>query len=112
MLDEGTSSLEVVEALHPSAAVCGTPTEQAAALIDNLEEFDRGRYSGPVGWVDAHGDGEWAIALRCGHISSSDPRVMTLYAGCGVVAASNPEAEWIESEAKLEPLRSALKQQP
>lgn len=112
VLDEGTSSLEVVEALHPSAAVCGTPTEQAAALIDNLEEFDRGRYSGPVGWVDAHGDGEWAIALRCGHISSADPRVMTLYAGCGVVAASNPEAEWIESEAKLEPLRSALKQQP
>lgn len=112
VLSRHTTSLELVEALHPSAAVCGTPTESAAALIASLEGLDRGRYSGPVGWIDASGDGEWGIALRAAEISRADPSRLRLFAGCGIVAASNPEAEWAESEAKLEPLRTALGAQP
>jgi menaquinone-specific isochorismate synthase len=99
------SSLTLATALHPSAAVCGTPTDAARLLIRELEGLDRGRYSGPVGWVDAHGDGEWAIALRCGRIEGNTAQ---LYAGCGVVADSNPEAELMESMAKLVPMRDAL----
>ncbi len=108
VLSNHTTSLELVEALHPSAAVCGTPTDRAAALIETLEGLDRGRYSGPVGWIDAGGDGEWCIALRAAEISRADPSRLRLFAGCGIVAASDPEAEWAESEAKLEPLRMAL----
>lgn len=99
------SSLTLATALHPSAAVCGTPTDSARDLIRELEGLDRGRYSGPVGWVDAEGDGEWAIALRCGWIEGDTAQ---LYAGCGVVADSNPEAELAESMAKLVPMRDAL----
>ncbi|WP_432559673.1 isochorismate synthase [Granulicoccus sp. GXG6511] len=99
------SSLTLATALHPSAAVCGTPTDSARELIRELEGLDRGRYSGPVGWVDAQGDGEWAIALRCGRIEGNTAQ---LYAGCGVVADSNPEAELMESMAKLVPMRDAL----
>lgn len=108
VLSHHTTSLELVEALHPSAAVCGTPTARAAALIESLEGLDRGRYAGPVGWIDASGDGEWGIALRSAEISRGDSSRLRLFAGCGIVAASNPEAEWAESEAKLEPLRTAL----
>lgn len=108
VLSERTTSLDLVAALHPSAAVCGTPTDSAAALIAELEGFDRGRYSGPVGWIDAVGDGEWCIALRAAEIDQADPRRLRLFAGCGIVAASNPDDEWAESEAKLEPLRAAL----
>lgn len=103
-----TSSLELVEALHPSAAVCGTPTAQAGQVIAELEGLDRGRYAGPVGWTDDEGDGEWCIALRAAEASPRDPRRLRLFAGCGIVAASDPEAEWAESEAKLEPLLAAL----
>lgn len=109
VLSDGTTSLGLVEALHPSAAVCGTPTDHAAALIESLEGLDRGRYAGPVGWIDAGGDGEWCIALRAAEISAEDPSRLRLFAGCGIVAASNPDAEWAESEAKLEPLRMALR---
>jgi menaquinone-specific isochorismate synthase len=108
VLSDHTTSLELVEALHPSAAVCGTPTDRAAALIDSLEGLDRGRYAGPVGWIDAGGDGEWCIALRAAEISRTDPSRLRLFAGCGIVAASDPDDEWAESEAKLEPLRMAL----
>ena len=108
VLSDGTTSLGLVEDLHPSAAVCGTPTDQAAALIDSLEGLDRGRYAGPVGWIDAGGDGEWCIALRAAEVSPKDPSRLRLFAGCGIVAASDPDAEWAESEAKLEPLRMAL----
>ena len=100
--------LELVRDLHPSAAVCGTPTVDAARLIDELEGLDRARYAGPVGWVDSSGDGEWCIALRSAEISRDDPSRLRLFAGCGIVAASDPESEWAESEAKLEPMRSAL----
>jgi menaquinone-specific isochorismate synthase len=102
------SSLSLAAALHPSAAVCGTPTTAARRLIREIEGLDRARYAGPVGWVGADGDGEWGIALRSAEISPTDSRHIRLFAGCGIVAASNPEAELAESEAKLEPMRYAL----
>jgi menaquinone-specific isochorismate synthase len=101
----GASSLALADALHPTAAVCGTPTDAARDLIREIENLDRGRYSGPVGWIDAQGDGEWAIALRCGRIEGNTAQ---LYAGCGVVADSDPESELTESIAKLVPMRDAL----
>ncbi|OLT49374.1 isochorismate synthase MenF [Cellulosimicrobium sp. CUA-896] len=104
----GPTSLALAAALHPSAAVCGTPTGVARELIREIEGMDRGRYAGPVGWLGADGDGEWGIALRSAELSSTDPRTVRLFAGCGIVAASDPEAELAESEAKLEPLRYAL----
>ncbi len=106
--DHGTSALRLAAALHPSAAVCGTPTEQARAMIAELERMDRGRYAGPVGWIDAHGDGEWGIALRCGQLDETDPRQIRLFAGCGIVAGSDPAAELAEAAAKLVPMRDAL----
>jgi menaquinone-specific isochorismate synthase len=108
VLADGSSSLELAAALHPSAAVCGTPTTSAAALIDELEGMDRDRYAGPVGWMDAEGDGEWGIALRCARLDPADPRRARLFAGCGIVAGSDPEAELSESDAKLVPMRDAL----
>lgn len=101
--------LDLVRELHPSAAVCGTPTLAAARVIDRLEGLDRARYAGPVGWVDAAGEGEWCIALRSAEISRADPSRLRLFAGCGIVAASDPDSEWAESEAKLEPMREALR---
>lgn len=102
------TSLGLVAALHPSAAVCGTPTELARETIAELEHLDRARYAGPVGWIDAYGDGEWGIALRCGLLDEADPHQIRLFAGCGVVAGSDPEAELTESNAKLVPMRDAL----
>jgi menaquinone-specific isochorismate synthase len=99
------TSLDLAEALHPSAAVGGTPTHSATAMIAELEGMDRGRYAGPVGWMDAAGDGEWGLALRSGEIAG--PRVR-LFAGCGIVADSDPEAELAESQAKFVPVRDAL----
>ena len=98
---------KLVAALHPSAAVCGTPTDIARDLITELENMNRGRYAGPVGWVDAHGDGEMGIALRCGQIAP-DGRSIRVFAGCGIVAGSSAEQELAESQAKLLPIRSAL----
>ena len=98
---------ELVARLHPSAAVCGTPTEVAKRTIDDIEGISRGRYAGPVGWIDAKGDGELGIALRCGQISH-DKKSIRIYAGCGIVAGSDPEREYAESQAKLLPMRSAL----
>jgi len=99
------SALDLVATLHPTAAVCGTPTADALELIRAIEGMDRGRYTGPVGWLDAHGDGEWGIALRCAEITGSQAR---LFAGCGIVAASSPPAELEESEIKLRAMRYAL----
>jgi menaquinone-specific isochorismate synthase len=98
---------KLVAALHPSAAVCGTPTDKAMNVISELESMNRGRYAGPVGWVDAHGDGEMGIALRCGQISP-DHKSIRVFAGCGIVAGSSAEQELAESQAKLLPIRSAL----
>jgi menaquinone-specific isochorismate synthase len=102
------SSLALAAALHPSAAVCGTPTLAARDVIRAVEHMDRDRYAGPVGWLGADGDGEWGIGLRSGRVSADDPRRVRIFAGCGVVAASEPTAELAESEAKLEPMRWAL----
>ncbi|WP_067969540.1 isochorismate synthase [Nocardiopsis trehalosi] len=102
---EGVGCLDAVAALHPTAAVGGTPTADAMELIRELEGMDRGRYAGPVGWVDAAGDGEWGIALRCAQVEGSRAR---LFAGCGVVAGSDPAEELAESESKLAAMRHAL----
>lgn len=110
VLDGEHSSLTLAAALHPSAAVCGTPTPEAKVLIREIEGLDRARYAGPVGWLDADGDGEWGIALRSGELDESDPSRMRLFAGCGIVAASDPASELAESEAKLEPMRFALRE--
>ena len=99
------SALELVEAVHPTAAVCGTPTAAAAASIARLEGMDRGLYAGPVGWVDAHGDGEFAIALRGAVLDGTRARC---FAGCGIVAGSDPDAEWDEAERKFGPILAAL----
>jgi menaquinone-specific isochorismate synthase len=108
VLRDETTSLGLAAALHPSAAVCGTPTEAAAAMIDEIEGMDRDRYAGPVGWMDADGDGEWGIALRCARLDDDDPTRLRLFAGCGIVAGSDPETELAESAAKLVPMRDAL----
>ncbi len=104
----GPSVLDLVETLHPSAAVCGTPTAVAARMIDELEGMDRDRYAGPVGWVDTRGDGEIGIALRSARLDRENPSRIRLFAGCGIVAGSDPEAELAESDAKLVPMRDAL----
>ncbi|AKU17933.1 isochorismate synthase [Luteipulveratus mongoliensis] len=108
VLGDEASSLTLAQSLHPSAAVCGTPTAEAAELIVELEQMDRARYAGPVGWMDSKGDGEWGIALRCGQLDNENPSRMRIFAGCGIVAGSDPQAELAESEAKLLPMRHAL----
>jgi menaquinone-specific isochorismate synthase len=80
----------------------------ADAVISELEHMDRERYAGPVGWIDATGDGEWGIALRCGAVSARDPSRIRLFAGCGIVAGSDPDEEVAESSAKFVPMRDAL----
>ena len=105
---DGASSLALVASLHPSAAVCGTPTDAAMQVIRDLEGLDRGRYTGPVGWTGADGDGEWCIALRCAELDPDDARRLRLFAGCGIVAGSEPQEELAESAAKLVPVRDAL----
>lgn len=97
--------LQLAGAVHPTAAVGGTPRAAAVALIAELEGMDRGRYAGPVGWVDADGDGELGIALRCAQL---DGPVARLFAGCGVVADSDPDTEVREAAAKLVAVRDAL----
>jgi menaquinone-specific isochorismate synthase len=99
------SALGLAAAVHPTAAVCGTPTGTAFELIRELEHMDRERYAGPVGWVDADGNGEWGIALRCAQVSG---RTARLFAGCGIVAGSDPAAELAEAQVKFRPMRGAL----
>jgi menaquinone-specific isochorismate synthase len=103
----GTTVAEILTDLHPTAAVAGTPTKAAMDLIREMEPGSRGRYAGPVGWMDADGDGVFAIALRCGQI---DGRQMTLFAGGGLVAGSEEDPELAETELKLAPMLSALGQ--
>jgi len=99
------SVLSLAGALHPPAAVCGTPAEAALELIRELEHMERGRYAGPVGWVDANGNGEFGIALRCAELDGCRAR---LFAGCGIVAGSDPAAEVAETEVKFLPMRQSL----
>jgi len=103
--DTGTDALTLARLLHPTPAVAGTPTRAALEMIERLEPQPRGRYAGPVGWVDARGDGEWAVALRGAAI---DGTRAVLHAGAGIVAGSDPDAEWDETEAKLDPMLRAL----
>ena len=107
LADGGTpkSALALAAAVHPPAAVCGTPTGAALELIRELEHMDRERYAGPVGWMDAEGNGEWGIAIRCAQLSGLTAR---LFAGCGIVAGSEPAAELAETLVKFQPMRGAL----
>jgi menaquinone-specific isochorismate synthase len=105
LADPAPSALELARLLHPTPAVGGTPRDAALAKIPALEGFDRGRYAGPVGWVDAGGNGEWAIALRCAELDGARAR---LVAGAGIVDGSDPAAEWAETQVKLEPMLRAL----
>jgi menaquinone-specific isochorismate synthase len=109
VLGSSASALELAAALHPSAAVGGTPTDRAVALIAEIEGMDRGRYAGPVGWIDAAGDGEFGIALRSGQYEERpDGQQVRLFAGCGIVADSDPEAELVEAHAKFVAIRDTL----
>lgn len=111
-LADGSSALALAASLHPTAAVCGTPTERAFSVIRELEGLDRGRYAGPVGWLDAHGDGEFGIALRCAQVEdgpAGPDSALRLYAGCGIVAGSDPASEIAESEAKFDAVRAVLR---
>jgi len=95
----------ILSKLHPSAAVCGTPTAIASQLIKRIEGINRRRYAGPIGWVDAKGEGEQGIALRCGFIQGNQVHA---YAGCGIVAGSDAAREVAESQAKFLPIINAL----
>jgi menaquinone-specific isochorismate synthase len=99
------SALDLVGAIHPSPAVGGVPTATALDVIDAVEGLDRDRYAGPVGWVDADGDGCWALGIRSAHIEGRRARLM---AGVGIVAGSDPEAELAETDLKLQPMLAAI----
>lgn len=97
--------LQLVNDLHPTAAVAGSPTAAALKIISAFESIDRGRYAGPVGWIDSAGNGEWAIALRCAQVAGT---TVTASAGGGIVASSDPALEFAETELKLRTIRSAF----
>lgn len=102
----GVSALELAVALHPTPAVCGTPTAPAARLIEALEG-DRGFYAGAVGWCDATGDGEWMVSIRCAELSA-DRHTLLAHAGGGIVAQSDPAAELAETTAKFQRILGPL----
>lgn len=102
---DNSPALVLAGSLHPTAAVCGTPTERARDLIAEVEGMDRGRYAGPVGWIDGNGDGDLGLAIRCAQVGTNSLR---LYAGCGVVAGSTSESEIAESAAKFKAILNAL----
>ena len=104
--DPRVTALDVVRALHPTAAVCGEPRDEAMRTIAELEPVPRGAYAGAVGWMDANGDGVWALALRCAEIVDSTAR---LYAGAGIVADSDPAAELDETERKFRAFLDSLR---
>jgi isochorismate synthase len=106
LIDPAPSALDLALALHPTPAVAGAPTHAALAAIDQLEGFRRGFYAGPVGWVDAEGNGVWAIALRCALLSGDRA---TLYAGAGIVGASDPAREIDETDRKFRAFLDALR---
>lgn len=107
-LVDAAPALALAASLHPTAAVCGTPTERATQVIRELEGMDRGRYSAPVGWIAANGDGEFGIALRCALIENTERTKLRLFAGCGIVAGSTGESEVAESQAKFGAMKAAL----
>ncbi|WP_445612946.1 isochorismate synthase [Geobacillus sp. YF-1] len=99
------SVLRLVELLHPTPALGGSPRERALAAIRSLEPLDRGWYAAPIGWVNSEGDGEWAVAIRSALLAGNDA---VLFAGCGIVADSDPDSEYEETAVKMRPMRSAL----
>jgi menaquinone-specific isochorismate synthase len=105
LADPAPTALELAAALHPTPAVAGTPTDAALAWLDEHEDLARGRYAGPVGWVDRHGDGLFAIGIRSAEVSGSTAR---LFAGVGVVEGSEPRRELVETQLKLQALLAAL----
>ncbi len=105
-LPPDTTSLDVADALHPTAAVAGTPTDVAVRLVAELEGVDRGRYAGPVGWMSATGDGEWMLALRSARIDEDG--TVRAWAGAGIVAGSDPAREVAETALKFRPIADAL----
>lgn len=102
---DNSPALVLAGSLHPTAAVCGTPTERARDLIAEVEGMDRGRYAGPIGWIDGNGDGDLGLAIRCAEVSENKLR---LFAGCGVVAGSTSVSEIAESAAKFRAILNAL----
>ncbi|GAA3399583.1 isochorismate synthase DhbC [Paenibacillus hodogayensis] len=105
LADAATSSLALAIALHPTPAVCGAPTDRAREAIREIEPFDRGYYTGMVGWCDAAGDGEWIVTIRCAEVAD---RSLRLFAGAGVVAESSAAAELAETSAKFRTMLSAM----
>lgn len=105
LLNPNLNVMQLACLLHPTPALCGFPTESAHQLIADLEPHDRGLFSGIVGWCDANGDGEWAIVIRSGLLRGNRVR---LFAGAGIVAASTPQAEWMETAAKLGTMLNAF----
>lgn len=102
---DDVTALDLVVCLHPTPAVAGSPTAEAMAYLTAVEGFDRGCYSGPVGWMDSRGDGEWAVAVRSAEVRTNTAR---LFAGVGVVSDSDPDAELAETQLKLQALLAAL----
>ncbi|MFF5991891.1 isochorismate synthase [Prauserella flavalba] len=105
LADRDVTALHLAAALHPTPAICGTPTESARELVTELEPFERGYYAGALGWVDAEGDGEWAVTIRCAEVAE---RSLRLYAGGGIVPESDPGAELDETSAKFATLAEAM----
>lgn len=104
-IKKGVSRTEVLSKLHPTPAVGGYPREAAMPYINKLEQFDRGWYAAPVGWINAHGEGEFVVAIRSGLIKNNEVR---FFAGCGIVEDSNPQKEWDETNLKFIPMLTAL----
>lgn len=105
LADPRVSALELAAALHPTPAVCGTPTDLALAAIHEIEPFERDFFTGMVGWCDANGDGEWAVTIRCAEV---EDRTLRLFAGAGIVAGSSAEAELAETSAKFRTMLLAM----
>ncbi|MCX7208732.1 MAG: isochorismate synthase DhbC [Proteobacteria bacterium] len=105
LIDEATTSLMLASALHPTPAVCGHPNRSARDLISQIEPFDRGFYTGMLGWCDANGDGEWIVTIRCAEVLGKSLR---LFAGAGIVADSSPQSELAETSAKFRTMLNAM----
>ncbi|MCG7584767.1 isochorismate synthase MenF [Photobacterium sp. OFAV2-7] len=100
-----TNVLQLACLLHPTPAVCGYPFDLSKHAISELEPYERGMFTGMVGWCDSHGNGEWAVTIRCGKVLGN---TVKLFAGAGIVDASCPQSEWAETEAKLGTMLNAF----